>query len=370
MLASIAVCRSRPQPPKRSSKVSADSENRTDTSGISELRHADLAVYRLAMNRRPVDESELRGRAALLPGAGPDSVDRLIQFGLLQHVTGQSGILEVNSPHSEAPRLLDSALKDVELRRAALERVRTELVELAKIYRPVVTPQLGSGALELLTNLSDVLNCITEFAATALHEIRTSQPGGARKDEILAESMDRTERALRRGVRLRTIYQHTARFSTATVRYVEQVSDLGAEIRTVGDGFMQMLAFDNDVAMIGVQGEPEAALVVREPNLLAFVIAAFERAWTAAQPFPRDYRQDQVVAISDEMKLDIVRMLIEGKEDRAIARRMGISLRTCQRHVSEVMDRLGARSRLQAGYLLRDRRLFESGPDQPDSSAR
>jgi predicted DNA-binding protein (UPF0251 family) len=144
------------------------------------------------------------------------------------------------------------------------------------------------------------------------------------------------------------------------VGYVEEVSKLGAEIRTVGDGFMQMLVFDATVAVLAVQGNPEAALIVREPNLLAFTIAAFERAWTAATPFPRDYRQDQVVAISDEMKSDIVRMLVEGMEDRAIARRMGISLRTCQRHVSEVMDRLGARSRLQAGYLIRERRLFEA----------
>ncbi|WP_330315431.1 LuxR C-terminal-related transcriptional regulator (plasmid) [Streptomyces sp. NBC_00523] len=51
------------------------------------------------------------------------------------------------------------------------------------------------------------------------------------------------------------------------------------------------------------------------------------------------------------MKLAIVRMLIQGLEDRAIARRMGISLRTCQRDVSDIMDTIGARSRLQAGFI-------------------
>jgi hypothetical protein len=326
----------------------------------SELRHADLSLYRHVMNRRTVDASELRARAMLEPGAGASSVDRLISFGLLQNARGKPGVLEVNSPQSEAPRRLDSVLHDVRARHEALDSIRSELVNLGKVYRPAAAPLAVDGSVELLTDLGDVLACITEFAASALHEIRTSQPGGARKDEILAESMDRTDRALRRGVRMRTLYQHTARFSSATVRYVEQVSELGAEIRTVGDGFMQMLAFDDEVAVLSVQGNPDAALVVREPNLIAFAVAAFERAWTSAKPFPRDYRQDQVVAISDEMKLDIVRMLVEGMEDRAIARRMGISLRTCQRHVSEVMDRLGARSRLQAGYLIRERHLFES----------
>ena len=324
----------------------------------SELRHADLAVYRHVMNRATVDAAELRARAALEAGAGVEAVDRLISFGLLRQAPGKPGLLEVNSPHSEAPRKLDSVLHEVRARHEALDSIREELVSLSKVYRPAAAPLAFDGSVELLTDLSDVLSCITEFAASVLHEIRTSQPGGARKDETLSESMDRTERALSRGVRMRTIYQHTARFSSATVRYVEQVSELGAEIRTVGDGFMQMLAFDNDVAVLPVQGRPDAALVVREPNLIAFAVAAFDRAWTSAKPFPRDYRQDQVVAISEEMKLDIVRLLIEGMEDRAIARRMGISLRTCQRHVSEVMDRLGARSRLQAGYLIHERQLF------------
>lgn len=325
-----------------------------------ELRHADLALYRSVLNRRTVEAAELRSRAALAPAAGVEAVDRLLAYGLLRPARGKPGLLEVNSPHSEAPAKLDGMLHEVRARQAALDSIRDELLALGKVYRPAASLS-ADGSVELLTELADVLGCITEFAASAMHEIRTSQPGGARKDEILAESMDRTERALNRGVRMRTVYQHTARFSSATVRYVEQVSKLGAEIRTVGDGLMQMLAFDDTVAVLSVQDDPNAALVVREPNLVGFAVTAFERAWTTAKPFPRDYRQDQVIAISEEMKLDIVRMLIEGMEDRAIARRMGISLRTCQRHVSEVMDRLGARSRLQAGYLLRERQL--SDPD-------
>ncbi len=327
-----------------------------------ELRHADLALYRSVLNRRTVEAAELRSRAALTPAAGVEAVDRLLAFGLLRPARGKPGLLEVNSPHSEAPAKLDGMLHEVRARQASLDSIRDELLALGKVYRPAASLS-ADGSVELLTELADVLGCITEFAASAMHEIRTSQPGGARKDEILAESMDRTERALGRGVRMRTIYQHTARFSSATVRYVEQVSKLGAEIRTVGDGLMQLLAFDDTVAVLSVQDDPNAALVVREPNLVAFAVAAFERAWTTAKPFPRDYRQDQVIAISEEMKLDIVRMLIEGMEDRAIARRMGISLRTCQRHVSEVMDRLGARSRLQAGYLLRERQLFDPDAD-------
>ncbi|MER7521060.1 hypothetical protein [Streptomyces sp. NPDC126499] len=39
-------------------------------------------------------------------------------------------------------------------------------------------------------------------------------------------------------------------------------------------------------------------------------------------------------------------------DSHVMARRMGLSLRSCQRHVSDLMRTLGARNRLHAGYLL------------------
>ncbi|WP_438312064.1 LuxR C-terminal-related transcriptional regulator [Streptomyces sp. HUAS TT3] len=57
-------------------------------------------------------------------------------------------------------------------------------------------------------------------------------------------------------------------------------------------------------------------------------------------------------SLSDELRQTLVRLLSEGLEDRAIARRLGMSERTCQRHIAEIMRVVGARSRFQAGYLL------------------
>ncbi|MFD5418680.1 helix-turn-helix transcriptional regulator [Streptomyces sp. NPDC127069] len=48
----------------------------------------------------------------------------------------------------------------------------------------------------------------------------------------------------------------------------------------------------------------------------------------------------------------IVRLLSEGLEDKVIARRLGMSERTCQRHIAEIMRAVGAKSRFQAWYLL------------------
>ena len=55
-----------------------------------------------------------------------------------------------------------------------------------------------------------------------------------------------------------------------------------------------------------------------------------------------------------EMQLDrrdagILSLLSDGRSDATIARQSGVSLRTVERRVRALMDRLGARTRFQAG---------------------
>ncbi|HEV7963709.1 MAG TPA: helix-turn-helix transcriptional regulator [Actinoplanes sp.] len=45
----------------------------------------------------------------------------------------------------------------------------------------------------------------------------------------------------------------------------------------------------------------------------------------------------------------LLRLLALGVTDEAAARRMGVSVRTIRRHVSQLLDRLDAVSRFQAG---------------------
>ncbi|WP_251058750.1 MULTISPECIES: hypothetical protein [unclassified Streptomyces] len=92
-----------------------------------------------------------------------------------------------------------------------------------------------------MTDLGAVRGLIAELVAVAEREVLTSQPGGGRPLETLEESIGRDESLLARGVRMRTIYQHTARYSRPTAAYVERVTALGAQVRTLGDGLMRML---------------------------------------------------------------------------------------------------------------------------------
>ncbi|MDJ0382927.1 helix-turn-helix domain-containing protein [Streptomyces sp. G-G2] len=210
----------------------------------------------------------------------------------------------------------------------------------------------GLAALELVTDLGAVRAVIAELVASCEREVLTSQPGGGRPPATLEEAIGRDESVLARGVRMRTLYQHTARYSRPTAAYVERVTARGAQVRTLGDGLMRMIVVDGRTALMAVPDVSGAALVVREPAVVHFMTEAFERSWVEAEPFASTVSPDQARSLSDELRQKIVRLLSEGLEDKVIARRLGMSERTCQRHIAEIMRAVGAKSRFHAGYLL------------------
>jgi biotin operon repressor len=250
-----------------------------------------------------------------------------------------------------------------------MDRLRERLEALVPAYEAGAAHRdlSGSGRLELITDLGAVRGLITELVAACERELLTSQPGGGRPLETLEESIGRDTSLLERGVRMRTIYQHTARYSRPTAAYVERVTALGAQVRTLGDGLMRMLIFDGQTGLMAVPDRTGAALVVREPNVVHFMTAAFERSWLGAEPFPTTVSPEAARSISDELRQTMVRLLAEGLEDKVIARRLGMSERTCQRHIAEIMRAVGAKSRFQAGYLLSSLPALPAA-DQPNGS--
>ncbi|MGH1556151.1 response regulator transcription factor [Streptomyces sp. L7] len=71
----------------------------------------------------------------------------------------------------------------------------------------------------------------------------------------------------------------------------------------------------------------------------------FELAWQQAAPLGRPAGNGELS--EDEQAL--TRLLAAGLKDEAVARHLGISLRTLRRRVSDLQERLGAASRFQLG---------------------
>ncbi|MFH8387707.1 LuxR C-terminal-related transcriptional regulator [Kitasatospora sp. NPDC018058] len=184
-------------------------------------------------------------------------------------------------------------------------------------------------------------------------ELISVQPDGGRPEDALAESAERVLPRLRQGVRNRSLYQHVVRAHPPTMRFVEQVIEAGGEVRTLSDLSERMIVCDRTVAFIPASaGRRDEMLAIRDTGVIDFLIGVFERAWLRAAPLEPNPARATDPDITSDLQLSIMRLLITGSTDSAIAHRLGVSSRTITEHVRRISRRLNSSSRAQLGYLI------------------
>ena len=150
----------------------------------------------------------------------------------------------------------------------------------------------------------------------------TAQPQAGRDSRYLAMAALRDIVLLERGAKMRTLYQHSARRSSVTHKYVAAVTARGAEVRTLDEFFNRMIVVDRRVAVIPNQEDLSVAVAVREPAVVAYLVDVFERSWERARPFTN--RETSLMKdIAAEQRAMTMRMLIEGHSDPMSAKRLG-----------------------------------------------
>jgi sugar-specific transcriptional regulator TrmB len=209
---------------------------------------------------------------------------------------------------------------------------------------------------------------ITEFHGQAIQtfingavteaeeELLTAQPQTGRElpSAGLKAAADRDKAAIERGVRMRALYQHSARRHTPTRDYVAEVSAAGAEIRTLDEFFNRMIVVDRRLAVIPGPSGTDVAIAVQEPALVAYLVDVFERAWERARPFTNTERS-MMNDIAREQRAMTIRMLIEGHSDPVSAKRLGVSARTFAGYVADLKSEYDADTRFQLGYTMGQR---------------
>jgi DNA-binding CsgD family transcriptional regulator len=312
-----------------------------------------VQVYMYAVSRLHFHPGDLADALGLKAVEVEEALGELLGLKLVQPAVGRQGEMTCVPPESAADLLLAPYEQQIREQRQALGRVRASLQALVPEYEAGVAHRRRIHAVEVVADLGAVREVIEEAARLCTEQVLTSQPGGGRRAEVLAEAIGRDEDMLHRGVAMRSIYQHTARYDAPTIAYVERVAPLGAQVRTLGDNLMRMIVFDSDLGIMEVPDDRYSAVVIREPNIVNFMVSAFDRAWITAEPFPTSFARREVKLVSEDLRQLIVTLLSEGRDDKSIARRLGMSERTCQRYVRDIMLQLGAKTRFQAGYLIR-----------------
>ncbi|MER6782458.1 MULTISPECIES: LuxR C-terminal-related transcriptional regulator [unclassified Streptomyces] len=284
----------------------------------------------------------------------------LVGLGLLQSLPGPPHRVAAVRP-SAALAMLVRPIED-EIRRNA-QRV----AELQSVLDPVqdvyeANADRSGGSVTLLKGLPAINAALDEATAATRDEILTAQPGGGRAPSTLADAVDRGRGPLERGVRMRTLYQHTVRHNQPTLAYMERMLEIGPiEVRTLDELFDRLMVFDRKVAFVPARNDRQEALEIREPALVEYLAGVFETAWARASPLAEPGVTETRVGDSlPEVQRTIGRLLVEGHMDESIARRLGMSVRTCRAHIAKLSAELGSKNRAQLGFLLAASQLLSA----------
>jgi DNA-binding CsgD family transcriptional regulator/predicted DNA-binding transcriptional regulator len=304
------------------------------------LREADLDVYQVFAGASALSLDEIREATALSGDRLRPILRVLTRKGLLARLPG--------SPEAYAPVHPEVALeamlrrKDQELAAARLvaERVNARF-RATPARQPVDLVELVHGT-ERITERADRL------LRQAKREVAfVDKPPYAQPPTVLHPA---ERELLGKGVRFRGVYDRSALELRDLAGDLEAGLALGEEARVVADAPLKMILVDRDFGLVPLRSDlPEirTALVIRRCALLDALEALFGLLWREGLPLSLPAAEQPGVLSFDDARL--LALLTTGLPDRSIAKQLGMSYRTFQRRLRNLMTQLGAGTRFQAG---------------------
>lgn len=276
------------------------------------------------------------------------AVDLLVDIGLLHRDT-ENGLLYPVDPSSlQSQVVVPLGVRGAELL-AESARWADAFGDLGQIYR--TSPTAAVSPITEIHGLENINDFIHAAVNDSRQELLTAQPHGRRPATTLAVAENRDVKALERGVRMRTLYQHSARHSQPTREYVADIVARGAEVRTLDEFFRRLIVIDRQVAIVPASDNHHVAIAIHDKSLIAYLVDIFERSWERAQPFNLTGNQAER-NIAADVRAMTIRLLVEGHSDPASAKRLGVSTRTYAGYIAALKDEYGVQTRFQLGYAM------------------
>ncbi|MFJ4851109.1 MULTISPECIES: LuxR C-terminal-related transcriptional regulator [unclassified Streptomyces] len=289
------------------------------------------------------------------------ALDTLSELALVRPSYDHAGSLRALPPELGMEVLMARQQADlaaqqqrVQASRAAAAQLIAECADL----RPGTPP----SGVEQLLGLDQIRDRLASLTRELTSEVMTFATGGAQSQQAINAAKPLNEDLLARGIRMRTIYLDSIRNHQPTMDYLIWLTENGGEVRTAAALPCRIIITDRTRAVIAVDTDNTAggAVVLTGQGTVTALCALFDSTWTTAQPLgTRPLRDGKGLTAQEAATLQL---LADGHTDVAIAKRLGVSPRTARRIATDLMERLNARSRFQAGT-----RAVQQGwlPDQP-----
>ncbi|GGR71591.1 transcriptional regulator [Micromonospora fulviviridis] len=304
------------------------------------LTPVEESVYLALLRRRQSTVPELAQQVGEGLRVVRAATDRLEDLGFVSRLVGSGTRLLATRPDVAVNALVVRRTEEFAAARQAAERIAEEF------------PQA------LLTSPDELLEIVTGRAAVEAQFVQLThrvtsellvldRPPYAQ--EVAAANAPENE-LLGRAARVRGIYAPEAFEMPGAFEQAMAAVAAGEEARVHTDVPLKLAIGDRSVALLPLASERavDAALVIRAPMVVSALVKLFEMLWGQATPLPV-WDPGQSTTGADELDLRLLGLLTTGLKDEAIARELGVSVRTLGRRSSALLAALGARTRFQAG---------------------
>ncbi len=323
------------------------------TAGDTEVLRAlglspDACTVYPALLRLPGEPAQrIAGELGMGTSRAQRALEELAGRSLARPVPGPSGRFLPTPPET----MLTTLIYEQE---AELARVSATVEDLMATYRGA-TP---GRPYEVVKGRDVVSARFNELQDSADDELLIFDTPPYTAPQIIGgrEEEENQCRVLHRGVRCRTLYSLAAVQIPGRLGCVWRLGALGDAARVLPDLPTKLVIADGATALLPLSTSAdrvaESALLLRSEPFVVVLRALFDHLWeqavALAPPAPREDLSDA--------EARLVQMLAAGLRDAAIARELGVTPGTVRRKITNLLERLGASSRFEAGVRAVERR--------------
>ncbi|MCP2266964.1 TrmB family transcriptional regulator [Promicromonospora thailandica] len=300
-------------------------------------------VYRYVLAQGTVRVADV---ARDVPLAGTDAgamLARLRAAGLINRTAGNEGEYTAVDPRVALRALTDRTA-------ARLDRVRATIPDLAGLFEQTADTAGPGGGVHVIDDPALIGAWYTRLE----HEVTAEFMAFDRPPYVLASENPVEPLVLERGVVWRAVYAAEVLDRPGAWAEIRHAAAAGEQARVARSLPTKLAIADRRTALVSSDLDPRrpAAVVVEGGPLVDLLCAAFEAVWADAVEIPA--ADDLAGAAAPDRgpgKDDraLLALLASGAKDEAIARELGLSERTLRRRTTDLLRRLGAANRFQAG---------------------
>ncbi|HET9051995.1 MAG TPA: LuxR C-terminal-related transcriptional regulator [Candidatus Dormibacteraeota bacterium] len=239
-------------------------------------------------------------------------------------------------------------------RQDELRRAQTAATQLVREYRVhQATRHPSRDLVDVIAGAGVIGPLVHQLVHSARREVIgfDRSPLEQPSDDLIALKLE----LLERGVSMRGVCDAESLTQPWRIDFMARVTAAGEQWRRAPTVPMRLLVVDRGLAILPHNSDRSGeTILVRCGSLVNALVDLFELVWERSTPIRVTRDPAGPAPASDEPSArdrSLLSLMAAGLKDDAIARHLGMTTRTMERHLSRIMEQLGAQTRFETAVL-------------------